>query len=629
MPKSEKPKHNKVNERRSFYKQLEYVEDVLFAAVIDAHKILPRYRDGNADCSRDCLTVLDRLKHEGFSFAAKILPNLWGGLATYLETGISSYPGFKLQKGCKYPAFLRRHFARIYKDPLSSSAVDSINMIYQLSVLFKKYKGPHRKSVLKRQFDDFYLVDKSLPDVIEEDIYIKKAQRVIYRIFKDFSIDDKRIQPRPGPGATNTPVQKHERFAPHMMYTCIDDVMPYQEFFYTTPWDVNYDTKTFLTLYNRRTSRPTSRFKFVEKQYDKARGICIEENEMMWAQQGIKNYMYNVLESHPLTRGLVNFSDQSINQQLALSSSFSMANATLDEKEASDRVARILVHVLWKLVPDMRDVLMALSTRSIQGPAEANFSMVNIKKFAPMGSALCFPVMSVVHFALLHAIADVHGSDAASADIKRNLYVYGDDIIVPTRIVDHVLDVFPRYGLKFNTDKSFWRSKFRESCGLHAYNGVDITPVFLKRLPKRNSRADALLSALAAESDLFEKGFKETAATIRRALVKHYGMLPYVSKRSRVVGFRRCASTCSSMFKLWASGRRWNRDLHCYEYRFRVTSPVNVVNSLSQYCGYFRKLLTNAMFAKKVSDSADDVKIVWQWVSESSVLTDVKDTKSN
>lgn len=615
MPKSEKPKRNKA-ERSDFYKTLEHVKDVLFYAIIDAHKLLPGYKSTNADCSRDLATILCRFEHEGFSFVAKIMPILFDGLVTYLETGVSSYPGFKLAKGCEYPAFLRRHFARIYNDPHSPDAATSISIIYQLSVLFKKFKGPHRKSVLKRQYDDFCDVDNNLPDEIQDDQTIRHAQNLVYKLFHDFDVNDHRILPRPGPGATNTPVEKHERFTPRVMYTCIDDIFPYQEFFYVTPWDVNRCTPQFLSLYNKRELAPTSRFKFVEKQYDKARGICIEENEMQFMQQGLKNYMYTVLENHPLTKGKINFSDQTVNQRMALLSSKDCLHATLDEKEASDRISRALVWKIWEKVPDMRDALFALSTKNIKAPAEGNKSLWNIKKYAPMGSALCFPVMSVVHFALLYGILMQNGYKKHDRDL--GIYVYGDDLIVPLDVVEAVLTCFPRYGLKFNTNKSFWRSNFRESCGVHAYQGEDITPIYLKHIPNHHSRTEALLSVLAAEQGLFNKGFVYTAAKIRELCRKYFGMLPMVSEDSPVVGYRRRAGSTVSCYVCGKT--RWNRELQRREFRLRVVHPVQPgLPPMGEYSCYFRKIVTKAHYSRSVKDSCTDLSIRYKWVSESQI----------
>jgi hypothetical protein len=241
--------------------------------------------------------------------------------------------------------------------------------------------------------------------------------------------------------------------------------------------------------------------------------------ETQFLQQALKRFMYKRIESHPLTKGLVNFVDQGINGRLALEASSTGHYATLDMSAASDRVSRTLVRYLFHDCPEMRDALIATSTRTISLPDKLIDFIDDLPgaKFAPMGSATCFPVMALIHFVLIKAILAL---SVIPRELTREIYVYGDDIIIRAECVEAVFAYLPFFGMKFNTEKSYVHSQFRESCGMHAFRGVEITPAFFKHVPDYHSPRDVVLSLLKLESQLFKSGFKATARYLRTQLLK-------------------------------------------------------------------------------------------------------------
>lgn len=239
------------------------------------------------------------------------------------------------------------------------------------------------------------------------------------------------------------------------------------------------------------------------------------------------------LERHPLTRGHVNFNDQTINGRLALSSSISGRHATLDMKEASDRISKNLVELLFDGVPKLRDALFALSTDYITLPDGTHLPK---RKFAPMGSALCFPVMSIVHFALGLAALQLETRESPFR-LKKHLYVYGDDLIVTTKHAKLLIDTFPVYGLKFNVDKSCIEGKFRESCGVDAFMGVDITPQRVKTYALSYRKPSSIQTCLAMFHGFFNRGLWNIAKHWRQYVEDSLGWLPCVSKRSAGIGW--------------------------------------------------------------------------------------------
>jgi hypothetical protein len=114
-----------------------------------------------------------------------------------------------------------------------------------------------------------------------------------------------------------------------------------------------------------------------------------------------------------------------------------------------------------------------------------------------MGSALCFPVESIVFWALAVATCYEYlnsgGYDAG--DPRKEIYTFGDDIIVPQEYASVVMDQLERFWLIFNKEKSFVRGPFRESCGCDAFLGTDVTPIKIKTLqPQELSHTESIVA---------------------------------------------------------------------------------------------------------------------------------------
>lgn len=602
----EKPKEPRVSpcssvEAANLKKFLETTNGVLpllEAILADAYEQLNHYR--LADYSRDVATLRRRYANEGLSFATKTLPSLFGDLLLTLETGKPSYPSFKMVRGGKHPVFLRQLFAMVFGSDDDQTTATAMKCLYQFCCAFKKLKGPYSNSTLRKQLWSFVETDIELKyiDYTAGDLWDlcdhagKYITTLCGSMSPEWDVCD--FVPRPGPGATNQPRRKNVRYRPHVLYEQLDEVFHYEDWFFSHPWDLVTEPMRLKALERRET--PSSRFKFVDKTYAKPRGICIEELETQYLQQGIKNALYRRIESHPMTKGRVNFSDQSVNGGLALESSRSKDYATIDMSEASDRISRRLVKILFHRCPDLCEALLATSTRVIELPDDIDFiAELPSEKFAPMGSATCFPIMSLVHYALIRAILVKCGH---SHDVSRDIFVYGDDIIVRSECVNDVYDWLPQFGMKLNTEKSYHRSHFRESCGVHAYDGVEITPVYLKYTPHSQSHEQAILSLRAAEHGLFERGFKRTAALLRSEIhkVKRFKVrdVPYVSPKSPIFGWIR-EDDDAPLVRYSGLKRRWVEETQSFLYLARVINPKSDDLNIDQESEcYLRWMLENA-----------------------------------
>jgi len=580
----------------------------LVSCIQDIHNILPVHVYRKSAQAKDIETIKRRYKSEGLSFATLTLPKLSAGLFQYFETGHVCYPSFKIKKGTKYPVFLSELFS-LATSMNSVYQVKAIKLIYQISVMFSKLKGPYPESVLDKQLADFVLVDSMLGtiDFLSPDILpiLEQARLNVNALFHKNCINE-RAKPRPGPGATNDPVAKHMRYRPHVLYTQIDDVVPYIDFYTVNFYDAIHQTKFWRNLYNNKVPCPRARQKFVHKKVGKARGICIEQAETQYMQQAYREALYDHIENAPLTRGRINFRDQSINASLASMLSWTGEGATLDLSEASDRNARVAISYIFQDT-DFHDALMALSTRYVDAVDSAGTPLhIELNKYAPMGSALCFPVMATYYWAIICALLQVKYNKQLRH--IRNVYIYGDDIIVPKYLVDSILEFFPKLGLKVNKDKSFSTSHFRESCGVHAYNGVDITPVYVKHIPNSDSITVAI-SCLEVESQFYGRLYFKTACLFRTELNLFFNEIPVVPKDSGLFGFTRTGHFFPiTLHKHRKKMDEWGNPT----YRFRVVKPVQKMHSPpTEYERYLRNALTKSE-SSEIGGTPDQFTLVWR-----------------
>jgi hypothetical protein len=219
-----------------------------------------------------------------------------------------------------------------------------------------------------------------------------------------------------------------------------------------------------------------------------------------------------------------------VNQRYALYGSLGARWVTLDMKDASDRVSSTLVERLFRKTCLVK-YLMASRSTSTRLPSG---QVVPLVKFAPMGSALCFPVEALCFWAL--SVACITYADNSNTHDEHKLQraiegvrVYGDDLILRTEDYGAVMQMFPRVGLLFNEQKCCTSGSFRESCGVDAFKGVIVTPVrFRKVWDSRRKDTQQFLSYVEASNSLYDNGFWETAEYIREAVVRKYGELPVV-----------------------------------------------------------------------------------------------------
>lgn len=343
------------------------------------------------------------------------------------------------------------------------------------------------------------------------------------------------VTPRHGPGATADRKVGNRKYDVDTWTRRLEDnYFPAADFMIPNYGFIN--ELQSITLHDSGAELPV-RVITVPKTLKAPRIIAIEPTCMMYAQQALLEQLVELLESDNHVQGMINFTDQTQNQELARLSSRDGSLATLDLSEASDRVSLRLVTRLLKPYPALTRAVMACRSKVADVPGHGK---IRLAKFASMGSALCFPMEAMVFLTLvLLGIQKERRRSLTYRDLKeiaKSVRVYGDDIICHTNYARSVITTLETYGLKVNVHKSFLNGLFRESCGGEYYDGLTVKPVKLTKVPPRDRRdVDEFISFVSHRNQLYEAGLWETAKYADR-LIEKICPFPTVGKDSPALG---------------------------------------------------------------------------------------------
>lgn len=473
-----------------------------------------------------------------------------------------------------------------------------VKAIRQISYLMYKYERPFTKAQLAKASDTFVENDRVcgipmnfhgpseeikelskngslLPGLRLSDV-LSEMQCITGSIFNLFDPWD--IIPKHGPGAVSTGergVQKLNvgfRDNPKLLNTY--DI----SYFTTMPngmFDLLERTKcqqlSKMKCDTGRNSKvPTTKVVFVPKDSRGPRVISCEPLENMYIQQGLGRAIMAHLENHRLIQGRINFTYQDINRDIALRSSISGDYVTLDLKDASDLVRNDLVQALFEHVPNLLRCINAVRSEQAKLP---DGRVVALNKFAPMGSALCFPIESYVFWVICVAVIRL-STRISVREAAKAVYVYGDDIACLSayhRLIGAFLEEF---GLKLNRSKCCYGRFFRESCGMDAYKGINVSPArWRKPIPSSHHDVSALFSLAALSNGLYERGFATSADYFANLLYRIEPLtLRLTAPVSGLLAIIRPYHT--DEFSLGRRRKRFNRRLQRLELLGVVATPL-------------------------------------------------------
>jgi hypothetical protein len=545
--------------------------------------------------ARDRKTIRSRVRSEGLSFFTKTLPSFGKAIDKALSTDTPlKVPSFKRKKDSAIPNFLGWLLSEVFDDTGTErreACPVALSQARQLCYLFYKLELPYGDELNDKVIQDFLDTENDLAEDERQLAHVysgskfNKEVESIARYLISLILaghDPARISPRHGPGsvATGEAVDEKRNFSRY--YVDLAQFYPYEQYMYYNMTHVGDELSGLLGL--EELEYGTAKVVLVPKDSRGPRLISCEPLEKQWIQQGQMRLMVDAIESHPLTSKHVNFDDQEVNRDLALWASSEdvpegQGLATLDMKEASDRVSMELVE---RLFPTRWVAALKASRSSATELPDGR--LVHLRKFAPMGSAVCFPVEALCFWALcaalVHVTRTMYRESAQSIknglrdntvisqaagweDIALNphkeakrarrsvekaypgllaalgsIYVYGDDIIC--RLEDHeaIRHYLPEFSLKVNEDKCCSGRSFRESCGCDAFKGIDVTPTKIRAEWSSSLHVRSYPAYVAYSNALYAGGYIGTALYIE-GLIQKIEPTPYFDTESHDgIGFQ-------------------------------------------------------------------------------------------
>lgn len=596
-----------VSELRKVYKHI-------FA---DAIYAFPTMR---MELERDLTHLQALVDSRGVSVYLEILPKIGKHFDRCLSNGQYCQSGIPLTKrvsGCVLvPAWLRGLYLLIFDESgrLKDDAnLEAVFFLRQIVFAAKKADFPCTAEKISTEVDDFYAVDQTLPEPhrfwegeteahasdFKETFHgfeksphfraradahlppsrkelsivlgiLDKVSGILTASLGHYCPSDWRF--KHGPGAVAEYTGSANKFAWRIWSDTLETEFPYADYAFHSysAWAKRSDDHPDVG-----SQEPHSRLIAVPKSYSKPRLIAAEPSANQWCQQNIWHYFSEQSRACWID-SFVRFDDQRINGQLARSASEDGRLATVDLSAASDRVSTHVVEAVFRANPGLLRSLRACRTRSVSQTLSARApEIIRLRKFCTMGSACTFPVESLIFLVVaVSCVLVTRGLKATVQNIESlrgSISIYGDDIVAPVDSRELLVSTLEMLHFKVNADKSFWSGNFRESCGVEAFRGVDVTPAFWHCW--YDGKPGSLASVVAVANNFYQKFMLSTSTYLASTLP---GLIPQVAQRSGAFGYKTRTEPDNRTFR-----RRWNSDLQREEIYVRTRvessrrSPTN------------------------------------------------------
>lgn len=322
---------------------------------------------------------------------------------------------------------------------------------------------------------------------------------------------------------------------------------------------------------------PPSKLAAVPKTAKAPRLIAAEPISHQWCQQKVADWLTKKFRDDSLISKFISLNDQTKSRDLVREASSLRNLATVDLSAASDRMSCRHIEAAFRANYSVLRAFHACRTRWVVDNLSTPRKFLVLKKFAAMGSALTFPVQSLFFLCCCLAACKATTREEILA-LEGKVRVYGDDIIIPVEAYAGLVSILTQLGLRINESKSFSKGRFKESCGLDCFDGVDVTPLKPKTLvPDSPLSCQSLLDT---SNNLFQKGLWKASAVIRSALQDAGFRFPVVGLDSGVLAYTSYCGIDLTGFKT-----RWNQDLQREEIKFhQLRANVTRIRKESSKC---------------------------------------------
>ena len=543
----------------------------------------------------DRKTLVHRCVEEGESFLTITLPSFEKDFIQSLSQGyIGSDSFLSFKKDSRgFPRFLSGFLCQLFDENLTlrsgseHSQALIVSAVRQITLLFSKIDRDCSEERVSSALAQYVATDREIPDIDQN--HLEEFSRAALKLFGNYFSDVENLLysgefiPRHSSGALATRESYNSRYGSRVWTERIENYFPSWDFL-STNWRDSFENPVSVIPPSVETP---CRVTTVPKTMKTPRIIAMEPVWNQYIQQGIFHAMTETLNNSPRHRSLYRvmcWEDQSFNQNLARIGSLDGSLATIDLSEASDRVSLSLVRALFKFHPYLLGSILACRSQFSELPSG---ELVVLKKFASMGSSLCFPVETFVFTTLLFmGISRECPRESARTFLSRDVRVYGDDIIAPVEMAPQVINMLETYGLKVNTRKTFQTGWFRESCGGDFYHGVPVKPVRVKGdIDKLGTNTEIFIRMIDTHNKLFERGLFESAELLLSMLQSTGRRVPLSS-----VGFDGAAAWS---FEPPERDMRYNKYLHRFEQKVlvaRLNKPADPLDSWGALQKFFLNL---------------------------------------
>lgn len=309
------------------------------------------------------------------------------------------------------------------------------------------------------------------------------------------------------------------------------------------------------------------------------RTITVEPVLNQFVQQALNTHLRNEIERCSVMRNCLTLKSQEPNQKLALEGSLTGAWVTVDLSSASDLLSTELVETCFAGRPKFLSAILGCRTPTVR----FSNTELTLRKYAGMGNATTFPIQSYA-FAIV-ALASMIGTQENLSigklrHLARSIRVFGDDIVIRQRYFPSFAEWIVSCGLRINYNKTFSRGNFRESCGVDAYKGTKVTPVYLRSDPLTSSTdASSFVSVLSTCNQLWLQGMYSTSDVLKYHLEKR-DRLNLVPQDCQGLGLHTHQNLVVS--------QRWSATLHRPEIRALVPCPVRDNDRIDGYAALMK-----------------------------------------
>jgi len=466
-------------------------------------------------CNRDRQTILARGKSEGSSFVYVTLPKLGRAIDEGLVRGTFNCPiGFALSSDTRLPKFLNAVLKTVFGSDgvlLEKPNIVSIFYLRQLLLLNSKLVKEPSKEEERTAARAFSERQSTLRKIVvpKDNPVLWIAQAILGKVLA--KLDLSKIRPGHGPGVVHEGRDQDEKWDFTYWPSQANRVYPFYEYGVQSLEHLKEKSNSVVFL-----DKFTTKVCLVPKDFRGPRLISAEMSAMQYLQQGQMERMMAYIDSHPVLRLSIRLRDQTFNQDAARRA-WEERKATLDLSDASDLLSASCVWYLLSKVPHVRKYLFRTRAHS----ASFEGALTRIVAFAPMGSATCFPVETLMFWAISLASLHLHRygrripSFRTMSELGTEVKVFGDDIVIPVDCLQTCVSALQSVGCKPNMSKTCWETPFRESCGTEWFAGSSVS---ITRNKRYTYAPDNKFSHLPLLSDLQRRlcvaGLKRSAELV-------------------------------------------------------------------------------------------------------------------